>query len=130
MSNSHVGYLLIADITGYTRYLSESELEHAQATLMALLELLVENTRPSLIISRLAGDAVIGYGLQEDFFLGQAFIEKIEDTYVTFRKALNNNADLFLRRVLLSCLSADFADLAFRGSFLGQTDLLSHCMLA
>jgi uncharacterized protein YndB with AHSA1/START domain len=88
LSKTHEGYLLIVDITGYTRYLSESELEHAQDTLTALLELLVENTRSPLVISRLAGDAVISYGLREDFFLGQTFIEKIEDTYVVFRKAL------------------------------------------
>jgi hypothetical protein len=88
MSKTHEGYLLIVDITGYTRYLSESELEHAQETLTALLGLLVENTRPPLIISRLAGDAVISYGLREDFFQGQSFIEMIETTYVTFRKAL------------------------------------------
>ncbi len=88
MSKTHEGYLLIADITGYTQYLSESELEHAQETLTALLELLVENTGPPLVISRLAGDAVISYGLREDFFQGQTFIEKIEDTYVTFRKAI------------------------------------------
>lgn len=88
MSKTYAGYLLIADINGYTRYLSESELEHAQETLTALLELLVENTRPPLIISRLAGDAVISYGLKQDFFQGQSFIEKIEDIYVTFRKAL------------------------------------------
>lgn len=55
----------------------------------------MENTRPPLVISRLAGDAVISYGLREDFYQGQTFIEKIEDTYVTFRKtierlALNN----------------------------------------
>jgi hypothetical protein len=88
MSKTHEGYLLVADITGYTRYLTESELEHAQETLTALLELLVENTRPPLVISRLAGDAVISYGLRENFFQGQSFIEMIEDTYVTFRKAL------------------------------------------
>ncbi|MEJ2304676.1 MAG: DUF2652 domain-containing protein [Anaerolineales bacterium] len=88
MSKTHEGFLLIADINGYTRYLSESELEHAQETLTALLELLVANTRPPLVISRLAGDAVISYGLREDFFQGQSFIEKIEDIYVTFRKAI------------------------------------------
>jgi len=88
MSKTHEGYLLIADITGYTRYLSESELGHAQETLKALLELLVENTRSPLVISRLAGDAVISYCLREDFFQGQTFIEKIEGTYVAFRKAL------------------------------------------
>ncbi|MGB3716980.1 MAG: DUF2652 domain-containing protein [Candidatus Promineifilaceae bacterium] len=88
MSETHEGYFLIADITGYTRYLSESELVHAQETLTALLELLVENTRPPLVISRLAGDAVISYGLLENFFHWQTFIEKIEHTYVTFRKTL------------------------------------------
>ncbi len=88
MSITHEGYFLIADVTGYTRYLSESELEHAQDTLTALLELLVENTQPPLIISRLAGDAVISYGLLENFFFGQTFIEIIEDTYVSFRKTL------------------------------------------
>jgi hypothetical protein len=89
MSKTYEGYLFIADITGYTHYLSESELEHAQETLSALLELLVENTRPPLIISRLAGDAVISYGLRDVFFQGQTFIEKIEDIYVTFRKAID-----------------------------------------
>ncbi|NIM93541.1 MAG: DUF2652 domain-containing protein [Anaerolineales bacterium] len=89
MSKTHEGYLLIVDLTGYTRYLSESELEHAQETLTALLELLVENTRPPLVISRLAGDAVISYCPREDFSQGQMFIEMIEDTYVTFRKTLD-----------------------------------------
>ena len=89
MSKIHEGYLLIVDITGYTRYLSESELEHAQETLTALLELLVENTRPPLVISRLAGDAIISYGLREGFFQGQTFIEIMEDTYITFRKAID-----------------------------------------
>ncbi len=88
MARTHEGYFLIADITGYTRYLNESELEHAQDTLTALLELLVENTQPPLVISRLAGDAVISYGLRERFFHGQTFLEKIENTYVTFRKAI------------------------------------------
>ena len=35
---SHTGTLLIADITGYTMYLSQSELDHARETLQAWLE--------------------------------------------------------------------------------------------
>jgi len=96
MSKTQEGYLLIADITGYTVYLSKSELEHAQEILTVLLELLVDHTRPPLVLSRLAGDAVISYGLADHFYQGQTFIEMIEDTYVAFRKAiekmvLNNN---------------------------------------
>lgn len=88
MSKAVEGYLLIADITGYTWYLTESELEHAQDTLTDLLELLVEQTRPPLVISRLAGDAVISYGLRDNFYQGQTFMEIIEECYVAFRKAI------------------------------------------
>jgi hypothetical protein len=88
MSKLQEGYLLIADITGYTVYLNKSELDHAQETLTTLLKLLVEHTQPPLVISRLEGDAVISYGLQSNFFQGQTFVEIIENTYVAFRKAI------------------------------------------
>ena len=82
------GYILIADITGYTAYLNESELEHAQGTLTDLLELLIAHTNQPLIISRLEGDAVISYGLEDGFLSGQTFLEMIEATYGDFRKAI------------------------------------------
>ena len=88
MTKIESGCLLIADITGYTAYLSDSELEHAQETLSELLELLIEHTRPPLIISRLAGDAVISYALGDGFSQGQTFVEMLEDTYVAFRRAI------------------------------------------
>lgn len=87
MSIQH-GFLLIADITGYTTYLNQSELEHAQDVLKSLLELLIEYTRPPLVISRLAGDAVISYGLKPEFLSGQTFVQTLEETYVAFRKAI------------------------------------------
>ena len=40
------GYLAIADITGYTAYLNESELEHAQDSLSTILNLLIDQTKP------------------------------------------------------------------------------------
>lgn len=88
MATTTHGYLLIADITGYTQYLSESELEHAQQVLTVLLELLVARTRPPLILNRLAGDAVISYGLRDNFLQGQTFVEVIEDCYAAFRAAV------------------------------------------
>jgi hypothetical protein len=88
MSKTYEGYLLIADITGYTMYLSASELEHAQEMLSVLLRLLVEHTPPPLVISQLEGDAVLSYGLRENFFQGQTFVEVIENTYIAFRKAI------------------------------------------
>src|SRR5919204_4994373 len=82
------GVLLIADITGYTIFLKDSELEHAQGILSDLLSVLVEGTRPPLTISRLEGDAVFSYGIDEGSVGGQTLVEMIEGTYVTFRRAL------------------------------------------
>ena len=83
------GPILIADITGYSRYLNESELVHAEQTLSALLELLVRETRPPLVVSKLEGDAVFSYGLAATVHRGQAFAESIESCYAEFRRALD-----------------------------------------
>lgn len=92
MSKAQSGTLLIADITGYTLFLSESELEHAQEILSTLLELLLSHTRPPLTVSRTAGDAVISYALAPSAagaaLQGQTFVELLEDTYVAFRRAI------------------------------------------
>lgn len=83
------GFFLIADITGYTLYLSESELEHARQTLTDLLGLVVEQTRPPLTVAQLEGDAVLSYAFAEGFVTAQTFLERIEETYVEFRRAID-----------------------------------------
>ena len=82
------GFVLIADITGFTSYLSESEIEHAEGTLTDLLELLVETTPAPLVVSQLEGDAVMSYAFQEGFVTGQSFLEALEDVYLAFRRAI------------------------------------------
>jgi hypothetical protein len=86
------GILLIADITGYTVYLSESELDHAHGVLSDLLSLLVDGTRPPLAVSNLQGDAVFSYGIDTRAVSGQTFVEMIESTYVSFRRAIEQMA--------------------------------------
>ncbi len=71
------GYLVIADITGYTAFLNDSELEHS---LRDLLDLLIDQTKPPLVISRLEGDAVISYSPEASFLQGQTIVEIIENT--------------------------------------------------
>ena len=82
------GYLVIADITGYTAFLSQSELEHAEDSLRSLLNLLLEDTKPPLVISRLEGDAVISYAPSASIVQGQSLVEILESTYLDFRRAL------------------------------------------
>ena len=82
------GVLLIADITGYTIYLSESELDHAYGVLTDLLAVLVDGTRPPLAVSKLEGDAVFSYEIDAGLVGGQTFVEMIEALYVAFRRAI------------------------------------------
>ena len=82
------GYIVISDITGYTAFLSESELEHAEDSLRTLLNLLLDQTKPPLVVSRLEGDAVISYALNGSFSQGQTLVEMLESTYVAYRRAL------------------------------------------
>ena len=88
MAYTTSGHLLIADISGYTRYLTSSELEHAQQVLGSLMELLVDRTLPPLRVAGLQGDAVFSYGIASGALGGQALVEMIEDTYVAFRRAV------------------------------------------
>ncbi len=110
------GYLLIADITGYTAYLSQSELEHAEDSLRSLLEILIEHTRPPLRVSRLEGDAVISYALQDSFLQGQTLVEMIENCYIAFRDA---RQDMVLNTTCTcnACRNIPNLDLKFLGHF-------------
>lgn len=83
------GFVLIADITGYSIYLSESELEHAQQTLTDLLEVLLDQLRSPFLFAQLEGDAVMSYALGAGTLNSQTFLERIEETYVEFRRAID-----------------------------------------
>ena len=89
MKQVQQGIIHIADISGYTAFLNESELEHAQESLQSLIEVLIENTKLPLVISRLEGDAVISYAVDGSFLQGASVLEMIESSYITFRKALD-----------------------------------------
>ncbi len=83
------GCLVIADISGFTSYLQESELEHAQGTLTALLDLLVKQIHSPLEVVDLEGDAVFSYAPEVTIDQGQALADMVEDAYLAFREALN-----------------------------------------
>jgi len=82
------GFLIISDITGYSKYVNESELEHARDSLTALLNILIQHTQSPLVISKLEGDAVFSYAPAGGFLQGQSLLDMIESTYASFRKAL------------------------------------------
>lgn len=61
MQRTQHGCLVIADIGGYTRYLSGVELEHSTDVLADLLQTVVSALEPNFQIAKLEGDAVFVY---------------------------------------------------------------------
>ena len=82
------GYLVLADISGYTSYLAGVELDHAQGVLTDLLEIIVKNFKSLLTISKLEGDAVFGYVDEALVSRGETILELVEATYLAFRDRL------------------------------------------
>jgi class 3 adenylate cyclase len=80
------GYLVIADISGFTSYLAKVELEHAHEILTDLLETIVKEFKTLLTISKLEGDAVFAYAPETRIPDGERILELIENTYVAFRR--------------------------------------------
>jgi hypothetical protein len=85
--SSH-GFIAMADITDYTVFLNESELEHAQDSLVAILEIVAGGTEAPLVINRVVGDAVISYGLDDQILTSQPLVDGLENIYVMYRRAL------------------------------------------
>ncbi|MBM3126578.1 MAG: DUF2652 domain-containing protein [Chloroflexi bacterium] len=79
------GYLVIADISGYTSFVAKTELEHSHEILSELLELLVGRFQPTMTISKLEGDAVFAYAPEIVFARGETLIDFIESMYLAFR---------------------------------------------
>jgi uncharacterized protein DUF2652 len=79
------GSLVLTDISGYTKYLLGTELEHAQDVLTDLMSVVVSNLRPALRVSKLEGDAVFSYAV--DGTCGAStLLDTIERSYFAFRE--------------------------------------------
>jgi hypothetical protein len=99
VNDTQHGYLLLADISGYTSYVASTELAHSQDILSELLELIIEHFRPLLTISKIEGDAVFAYAPESKIPRGEAIFELIESTYIAFRA----QRDAAFRRTTCTC---------------------------
>ncbi len=87
---THTGYLLIADISGYTQFLTSSEQDHANPILQSLLSSMVEQVGEPLHFWKMDGDAVLAYSTQQDFTSGEMFLTTCENLYNAFATRRQN----------------------------------------
>ncbi|MEX2046818.1 MAG: DUF2652 domain-containing protein [Chloroflexota bacterium] len=79
------GHLVLADISGYTAFVAQTELEHSREILNELLETLVRGLAQHLRIGQIEGDAI--------FALGEQMPDDprawLEDIFIRFHRHLN-----------------------------------------
>ena len=83
---TQTGYLVLADISGYTSFVAKTEIEHADIALSYLLETIVEKLSGLLTISKLEGDAVFAYVEESKLQKANSILGLIDATYAAFRE--------------------------------------------
>ena len=76
---------LIADISGYTGYLADVELDHAQDILADLIGAVVTALRPNFRLAKLEGDAAFTFAAVEKVD-GSMLLDTLERCYFGFRR--------------------------------------------
>ena len=116
------GYLVIADISGYTSFLARTELEHAHGIVAELTELVIARLGDPLRFVELEGDAVFAYAPAAAFADAERLLDMIEGCYVAFQLRLEE-----MRRATTCTCSAcalmgalDLKFVAHLGSFILQ----------
>ena len=75
---------VIADISGYTHFVSGVELDHAQDIIADIMDTLVRALRPPFRLAKFEGDAAFVYALA-DKVDGALMQDSIEQAYFAFR---------------------------------------------
>jgi hypothetical protein len=83
------GFLVLADLTGYTAYLSKSEIEHAPTIAGDLLETVVGRLDPPFRLAKFEGDAAFLY-VEDGRADGSLLLDAIEAAYLAFRRRLRS----------------------------------------
>ena len=83
------GFLVIADLTGYTAYLAQSELEHAPTIAGDLLETIVGRLDPPFRLAKFEGDAAF-LSVEDGRADGSLLLDAVEASYLAFRRRLRS----------------------------------------
>jgi hypothetical protein len=83
------GFLVLADLTGYTAYLSGGEIEHAPAIAGDLLETVVGRLDPPFRLAKLEGDAAFLF-VEDGRADGSLLLDALEAAYLAFRRRLRS----------------------------------------
>ena len=81
------GLLFIPDISGFTRFVSETEIEHSRLIIQELLEVLINSNEIGLKISEIEGDAILFYKFGEPPPVEEVY-RQVEKMFGAFHRSL------------------------------------------
>lgn len=82
------GLLFIPDISGFTRFINETEIDHSRLILQELLEVLINANQIDLQISEIEGDAILFYKFGEPPSI-EALHAQVENMFRAFHQSIN-----------------------------------------
>jgi len=77
------GLLFIPDISGFTRFVNETEIEHSRLIIQELLEILINANQMGLEVSEIEGDAILFFKFGESPGLKELY-DQVEKMFCTF----------------------------------------------
>jgi hypothetical protein len=85
--NTHAedGVLILADISGFTAFVTSTELEHGPAVIAELLGEVMRHLAPPLEIQEVEGDAVFAVGAERQMRRPADLLDLLEDAFAAFK---------------------------------------------
>jgi hypothetical protein len=87
------GLLFIPDISGFTKFVNENEIDHSRIIIEELLENIINSNKIGLQISEVEGDAVLFYRFGESPSF-EEISTQVEQTFCNFQRQIKNYEEL------------------------------------
>ena len=86
MAETQHGFLVLADISGFTAFVTATELEHGPPIIAELLEEVIRRISPPLHIEGIEGDAVFALGVHGQVLPPSSLLEVMQAGFAGFRE--------------------------------------------
>jgi hypothetical protein len=86
MSDPKQGFLVLADISGFTEFVTATEIEHGPAIIAELLEEVIARIAPPLAVQGVEGDAVFALGTDGTLLPPASLLAVLDAGFAGFRR--------------------------------------------
>lgn len=85
----NTGLIFIPDISGFTRFVNQTEIEHSRYIIEELLETIINSNELGLTVSEIEGDAILFYKFGDPPKV-QELVQQVEKMFTEFHKQIRN----------------------------------------